>query len=63
MLSLMPLIALSLSSVADRLMVQCKKTDLCLFELSSVAHQPYACGHLFENSLTNTSCFSGSMWL
>lgn len=63
MLSVTPLIALSLSSVADQLTFQCKKTDLCLVELFSVAHQPHAhaVGICFLNSLTNTSCFSRSI--
>lgn len=47
-LSVTPLIALSLSSVADHLMLEYKKTDFCLVELFSLAHQPLACGHLFS---------------
>ena len=60
-LSVTPLIALSLSSVADQLTFQCEKTDLCSVELSSVARQPHAVGICFLNSLTNTSCFSRSI--
>lgn len=47
-LSVMPLIALSLSSVADQLLLQCKNFDFCLVELFSVVQQLHACGHLFS---------------
>lgn len=59
----MPLIALSLSCVAEQLMLQFKNTDLGFVELFSVTYQPLACGICFQKSLANynMSCFSRSI--